>query len=209
MEKEKTDKKDHILDVAERVFAEVGFDGASTRLISSEAGVNMAMLNYYFGSKEGLLLAIFARRTAVFKDLVKNIGTTENISCWDKVDRYIDAYTERVFNNNCFQKMLYQELAITRKGELTDKITEMMMGSVNEFKKIIQDGVNSGEFKTDTDVELLIATLYGSKNFILNTPHISSIMLGYEVHNQENLDNKLKPRLKAYLKKLLNLYLLK
>jgi AcrR family transcriptional regulator len=62
MEKEKTDKKDHILDVAERVFAELGYDGASTRLISGEARVNMAMLNYYFGSKEGVFLAIFERR---------------------------------------------------------------------------------------------------------------------------------------------------
>jgi AcrR family transcriptional regulator len=52
MDKDKIDKKDHILDVAERVFSELGFDGASTRTISGEAGVNMAMLNYYFGSKE-------------------------------------------------------------------------------------------------------------------------------------------------------------
>ena len=62
MDKDKIDKKDHILDVAERVFSELGFDGASTRTISGEAGVNMAMLNYYFGSKEGLFLAVFQRK---------------------------------------------------------------------------------------------------------------------------------------------------
>ena len=66
MEKDKADKKDHILDVAEKVFSEFGYDGSSTRLISSEANVNMAMLNYYFGSKEGLFIAIFERKINFF-----------------------------------------------------------------------------------------------------------------------------------------------
>jgi AcrR family transcriptional regulator len=83
MEKEKTDKKDHILDVAERVFAEQGYDGASTRMISGEAGVNMAMLNYYFGSKEGVFLAIFDRRITTFQAVLLSIGNDESINSWE------------------------------------------------------------------------------------------------------------------------------
>ena len=41
MDKDKIDKKDHILDVAEKVFSDQGFDGASTRSISGEAGVTL------------------------------------------------------------------------------------------------------------------------------------------------------------------------
>lgn len=208
MEKEKTDKKDHILDVAERVFAEVGYDGASTRLISSEAGVNMAMLNYYFGSKEGLLLAIVSRRTATFQSIIQNIGNAENITSWEKVERYIDAYVERIFTNNCFQKMLYHELSILRKGELGDKITTMVMQNVVEFSKILREGIERKEFKQDIDIELVVATLFGAKNFIINTAHISSIMLGYDVTSQDNLDQKLKPRMKKYMKDLLKVYIL-
>src|ERR1700744_1467320 len=111
MEKDKIDKKDHILDVAEKVFSDKGFDGASTRLISSEAGVNMAMLNYYFGSKEGLFLAIFDRKISSFQSILQNIGNDDTISSWDKMDRYIELYSERVVNNNCFQKLLYQEMS--------------------------------------------------------------------------------------------------
>ena len=47
-----------ILGVATRLFADRGFDGASTRDIAAEAGVNMAMIAYYFGSKEGLFRAV-------------------------------------------------------------------------------------------------------------------------------------------------------
>jgi AcrR family transcriptional regulator len=207
MEKEKTDKKDHILDVAERVFAEHGYDGASTRLISSEAGVNMAMLNYYFGSKEGLLIAIFERRTATFHDLIQHIGSDENTTSWEKVEKYIDAYINRIFTNNCFQKMLYQEMAINRKGELTDKITQLIMRNVLEFRKILHEGIEKGDFRNDLDTDLVIATLFGTKNFLMNTPHISSLMLGYDVSDEANIEDKLKPRIKNYTKKLFKAYL--
>jgi len=54
--------KERILDAAERLFAERGFDGASLRAITGEAAVNLAAVNYHFSSKEALIRAIMARR---------------------------------------------------------------------------------------------------------------------------------------------------
>lgn len=54
--------RDHILDVAERLFAEHGLDGTSLRQIMSEAQVSISLINYHFGTKEGLLRALFARK---------------------------------------------------------------------------------------------------------------------------------------------------
>ncbi len=56
-----TDTKEAILDAAEAVFAEVGFEKASIRQIVAAAGVNLAAVHYHFGSKEALIEAIFAR----------------------------------------------------------------------------------------------------------------------------------------------------
>jgi AcrR family transcriptional regulator len=207
MDKDKIDKKDHILDVAEKVFSELGFDGASTRTISGEAGVNMAMLNYYFGSKEGLFVAVFNRKITSFQNLLQNLGSDDSISAWDKIERYIDLYTQRVVNNNCFQKMLYQELAMQRRGDLADTIADIMMKSVSELYKIIQDGIDNGEFNKDTDKEMVIATIYGTKNFIINAPQLTSNMLGYDIQNDKLLEERLKPRIANYLKRLLQAYL--
>ena len=209
MDKDKIDKKDHILDVAEKVFSELGFDGASTRTISGEAGVNMAMLNYYFGSKEGLFLAVFNRKIISFQDLLKNIGSDESISAWNKVEKYIELYTQRVVTNNCFQRLLYQELSMQRRGELSDKITDILMKNANEVRKILRDGVDSGEFNKDIDIELVISTIYGTKNFIVNTPHLTSKLLGYDIQNEKVLEERFKPRIESYLKTLLKAYLLK
>jgi AcrR family transcriptional regulator len=57
-----TDTKNQILDAAERLFAERGFDATSLRTITSEAGVNLAAIHYHFGSKEALIEALLFRR---------------------------------------------------------------------------------------------------------------------------------------------------
>ena len=56
------DTKHQIIDVAQRLFAEDGFETVSLRHITAEAGVNVAAVNYHFGSKEGLIDAVVERR---------------------------------------------------------------------------------------------------------------------------------------------------
>ncbi len=52
-----------VLSAAERLFAIQGFRNVSVRDITAEAGVNLASINYHFGSKDALLFEIFRRRT--------------------------------------------------------------------------------------------------------------------------------------------------
>ncbi|MFW5753014.1 MAG: TetR/AcrR family transcriptional regulator [Planctomycetota bacterium] len=59
---ETADTPTRILDAAERLFAERGFDAVGLRGITQEAGANLAAVNYHFGSKEQLLFAVLARR---------------------------------------------------------------------------------------------------------------------------------------------------
>jgi AcrR family transcriptional regulator len=51
-----------ILDAAEELFMLHGFEGTSMRLLTSKAGVNLAAVNYHFGSKDALVEAVFRRR---------------------------------------------------------------------------------------------------------------------------------------------------
>ena len=54
--------RDRILDAAERLFLDHGYDGTSSRMITAAARVNLAAVNYHFGGKEGLFQAMLARR---------------------------------------------------------------------------------------------------------------------------------------------------
>ena len=51
-----------ILDVAEELFMQHGFEGTSMRVLTAKAGVNLAAVNYHFGSKDALVEAVFRRR---------------------------------------------------------------------------------------------------------------------------------------------------
>ncbi len=58
-------RKKRIIEIAERLFAQRGFNGVSLRDITSEAGVDVALVKYYFDSKQGLFDALLKRRADV------------------------------------------------------------------------------------------------------------------------------------------------
>ena len=62
VEARNNDTHERILDAAERLFMAYGYDGTSMRQITGEAGVNLAAVNYHFGSKETLIQEVFRRR---------------------------------------------------------------------------------------------------------------------------------------------------
>ena len=60
--KHRKDTRSRILDVAEELFSEQGLDRVSIRDITKKARVNLAAINYHFGTKEDLIAAVFERR---------------------------------------------------------------------------------------------------------------------------------------------------
>lgn len=70
---------DRILDTAETLFASKGFAETSLRAITSKAGVNLAAVNYHFGSKEALIQAVFERFLTPFcTELSRQLDQIEN-----------------------------------------------------------------------------------------------------------------------------------
>jgi AcrR family transcriptional regulator len=73
------DTKTRILDAAEQLFMEHGFEATSLRQLTSAAGVNLAAVNYHFGTKEELFQAVLTRRLDPMNQ--------ERIELLDKVER--------------------------------------------------------------------------------------------------------------------------
>jgi AcrR family transcriptional regulator len=68
--------RQRLLDAAERLFAEHGFEGTPVRDITTAADCNVAAVNYHFGSKDKLYLAVFQRRFAALRE--QRISSIEN-----------------------------------------------------------------------------------------------------------------------------------
>ena len=62
------DTRESILDAAEDLFSKHGFYGVTIREVAREAGVDTALVHYYFGAKRGLFVAVFLRRAEVWND---------------------------------------------------------------------------------------------------------------------------------------------
>jgi len=165
---EKPDKKTSILTVSETLFSELGYEGTSTRQIAKEAGVNMAMINYYFGSKEGVFMEIMNQRLTGFKAQLISISE-EPISHMEKLVRVVDSYSRRVLCNVSFHRMMHRELSLAQRPELWEKLKIAMNENLMVIDKIVNEGIADGTFRK-VDVRMLIATIMGTISYVVTSP---------------------------------------
>jgi len=200
-------KKDHILTVAEELFGEKGFDGTSVRDIAQQAGVNLAMISYYFGSKEKLLEALIEVRAGYSYGILEELNRDQTLSPWDKIERLVDFYVDRVLNNFRFHNIMYREATNFRSDEIRDSIIRIKMRNLEQITKIITDGQQKGLFR-QVDVPLTMGTLMGTISSYTQAKAYGCqvLSLGFET-NDEEYRLKLSPRLKTHLKQLLRAHL--
>ena len=207
MTDDKLDTKAKILAIAEDLFAELGFDAASTRLIAKKADVNIAMLNYYFGGKEGLYMAIIEKHILANRVKLQHINN-DNISSFEKLDRFIDSYVDNMKQNLAVQKLMYIEMSLTLRNQLNEQIVELLSKNLVQVKRIIEDGVSNGSFaKVDSD--MLIASMFGTKIYLINASPMASILFNGHANSKDLLNDEMVVRLKNHLKTMFKLYLTK
>ncbi|HVT84199.1 MAG TPA: TetR family transcriptional regulator, partial [Chitinophagaceae bacterium] len=110
------EKQIQIMEAAEKLFAEKGFAGTSVRDISEEANVNLAMISYYFGSKEKLLETLFKFRGEYIKLQLENMLQNKKMSSLEKVYLLIDNYISRIMQQQCFHKIMAREQMVNVTG---------------------------------------------------------------------------------------------
>ncbi len=98
-----------ILDAARSVFIRRGTAGARMADIAQEAGVNQALLHYYFRSKERLATAVFEQMASrIFPALVQTLGS--DMSLDDKIDRIVAVYLENLSDNPFLPAYMLSEM---------------------------------------------------------------------------------------------------
>ena len=159
---EYSDKQKQIILTAERLFYEKGYEGTSVRDIADEAGVNIAMISYYFGSKEKLMEALFAQRTTHIKLKVESLLQNDKRTPLEKVEDLADDYINRIIDKHGFFKIMLCEQLANKNTVIISFINDLKRRNTEEFGKLIKDGQQKGAFKKDIDVLLLMNTLIGS-----------------------------------------------
>ena len=198
------EKQNDILMAAERLFAVDGFDGTSIRTIAKEANVNIAMISYYFGSKEKLLEALILYRISGMKMQLENIFN-DNLSPVEKLDRLIDLYISRINKNKCIYQILHFELS-TKKRIMDMKVfTDTKRENLEIFTRFIKEGQEQGVFKKDVNFTLIPGTIMGSLvNFQMNRVFYEQVLgLATDDAFEGYIKNELTKHIKQTIKALL------
>jgi AcrR family transcriptional regulator len=201
-----TDKREHILTVAEELFGYKGFDGTSVRDIAQTAGVNLAMISYYFGSKEKLLESLIEFRSNYAYGILEELNKDESLSPWDKVDRLVEFYVDRILNNLPFHNIMHQQGNNSRSEEIRNMILKIKMRNIEQVKKIITDGQAKKLFR-NVDIELTIGSLIGTITTFTQSREFGCVMLKIDWTDQDAYRAVVGERLRPHLKKLLRAHL--
>ena len=99
MDQDNISTEEKILISASKVFTEKGFSGTRTRDIAEEAGINLALLNYYFRSKEKLFEQVMKVKIVLLFGKIIPIVTDEKTSLEEKIDQASEKYFEILSKN--------------------------------------------------------------------------------------------------------------
>src|SRR5262245_57037714 len=115
--------RQQLLDVAAEVFAEVGFRNATVREICQRAGANIAAVNYYFGDKEKLYVAVLEyTKELAMKKYPVDFGLQPGAKPEERLRAYVRAFLLRIFD---------EEGPIARHGKLMAREMIEPTGALN------------------------------------------------------------------------------
>lgn len=190
------EKQIQILEVAEKLFAEKGFDGTSIRDIAKEAKINIAMVSYYFGSKEQLLESIILNRISDIK-LQLDILTLEKLDPLQKIHKLIEVYIDKINSNRCIYKIMHFEFSSSQRVINLQAFTDLKKGNLKSIESIIQDGQEKGIFRKDIVVPLLTTTILGTYfHFHLNRPFYENLL---HLNTEEEYNTYIKTTLTMHI----------
>lgn len=110
MTEQQKDTEQQILKAARKVFIEKGLDGARMQEIADEAGINKALLHYYFRSKDKLFEMIFQEELGKFFPKMVTLMSSEDISLEDKIRTFVSNYISTFISNPFLPSFIIKEV---------------------------------------------------------------------------------------------------
>lgn len=198
-----TDKKEEILDVAEKLFAENGFEAVSVREISKAAGINIAMVSYYFGSKEKMYEEVVFRKLISSDIIIKQIEPHKKYA--DKLFAIVDLFINKFFERRDYQNIIFREMAMGQRTSMSEIITNRLHQNFGVITEVINKGIKTKEFRK-VDIELTVMTILGVIKTYTTSGSIARKVLKLEEEGAA-YNEQTKLRLQKYLRELLTNHL--
>lgn len=161
--KEAEERRNEILDVAERLFGTKGFDNTSTNDILNEIGIARGTLYYHFKSKEDILDAMIERMTRQLVAKAKIISEKKELPVLQRLTMMILALNV----DNDLGREVMEQVHRAQNALMHQKMRERLLAGVNPLiTGLIEEGIEQGICHTDYPAEVVEMTmLYSNMAF--------------------------------------------
>ena len=178
------DTQGEILDAAERIFAEVGFEGARLQEIADKAGVTKAMVHYYYESKEKLYQAVLDRVLFELIKLVQDV-TTRGGTRIEQLDLFINEFFDYVARHPNFSRLGFAGGGA--EARYFDTIVEFFGPVLTRGAKFVNKGVSEGLFKP-VDPQMLFFAMYNCITGYFADARFISLIIQEDANSQAKVD---------------------
>lgn len=193
MRKKFTEKQIKILDVAEELIAKKGFDGTSVRDICSKANINVAIISYYFGSKEKMMSYLYQYRVQRTKESFSEFAQTIKEGKPEMQMKEIVNYViSLLFKYSYFHGFVTQEMRSL--DNVKDDLLEFYQTCVIRIEEIVKRGIVSGVFHNAPKSEDILTMIIGSALFVIRNKNFYEqyVPTNNEAQYQKESEQKLK-----------------
>lgn len=182
-----------ILDAAIVEFSENGLAGARTEQIAEAAGVNKALLYYYFQGKEALYGAALQ---AVAQRVVGSSLAIMELKCsaGERLVHFVLNHFDRIHSQRAFQSLMQQEMIRLHQGEenaLTPLIETVFKPTMLRLREVYVEGCKAGELVAVDEMQIMYAGLGANVFFFLSAPVVGKLM-GVDVFAHDALQQRRK-----------------
>ena len=167
-----------ILDAAELLFAERGYAATTIKQIGTEAGVNSALLYYYFADKGALYRAVLARLLGTLMARGGQVFSAAR-SPEDAIRGLVGVQGELLISRPHVARLIARELVDHNATHVSGQLTQLAAGIFRQLCNLIRDGQRSGLLRADLDPQFAaISTIAQVVYFHIARPAVG-ILLGY------------------------------
>lgn len=179
------DSRARLIEVAKRLFAAHGYEGVSVRDIATEAELNISMVSYYFGGKDGLLEACLQESGQKQLDLAIRLLTPVATAKEFKATglTFVEKYLESRVADIALVRLANAEME--KNSPVFDRLVKtIFVRTLAVMTEFFRGAHQKGIIPRDLDPQELAGMLHGQMNFHLRTSHVRQVLTGNSLEDE-------------------------
>lgn len=158
-------RKKQVIRSAAELFKEKGYAASSMRDLAQKLGIEAASLYSHIKSKEEILRTLCFDMATEFRSSLDKVEKLKNVSSSERLTLGIIGHVEVMARDLTSSAVFMNEHRHLSEPYLRDFLL-LRINYINRFKRIIDEGVKSEEFKKNIDTKLAVMTLFSSLNWM-------------------------------------------